>query len=288
MRILVIGGSGFLGSHLCDQLTINGHEVTIFDKQNSKWKSNSQKMIVGDISDINLVNRALKKVDYVYNFAGISDLDAAMDLPEETVEQNILNLVKILKCCLNHKIKRFIQASTLYVDSDKGGFYKCSKLASENYLIEFNKRYRLNYNILRFGTLYGPRSNFENGVYSILKKAIKKKEIIYYGNKDSLREYIHVIDAARQSSQILSEKYKNTIFMISGTQQHTIQNFLKLISEILSIKKISIKKPKYEGHYSLTPYKMMNDYSYKINLDKNIELGQGILNLAKEIKNEKK
>ena len=80
-NILIIGGSG-LGSHVADQLTLNNHKVTIFDKKESKWIKN-QKFIKGDILDSTKLDQAIKNQDVVYNFAGVSDLNEAIKKPEK-------------------------------------------------------------------------------------------------------------------------------------------------------------------------------------------------------------
>ena len=77
--------------------------------------------------------------------------------------------LKLLKICKENKVKRFIQASTVYVGGAYGSFYKSSKLACESYIEEFYKRYNLEYSILRYGTIYGPRSEKTNSVYQIVK-----------------------------------------------------------------------------------------------------------------------
>ena len=80
-----------------------------------------------------------------------------------------------------HKVKRFVHASSIYANSSQGGFYSCSKRAADDYVQEFNKLYKLDYNILRFGSVYGSRSDRSNGVRKIIDKAIWKRKIIYRG-----------------------------------------------------------------------------------------------------------
>ena len=126
-KVIVFGGSGFLGSHVADALTDNGYDVTIFDTIESPWLRDSQKMVIGDILDFNSLNTLLENVFAVYNFAAIADLNEAIDKPIETVKINILGNVNILEACKNNNVKKFIYASSVYVNSREGGFYKCSK-----------------------------------------------------------------------------------------------------------------------------------------------------------------
>ena len=85
---------------------------------------------------------------------------------------NILGTVQALELCCKHNIKRFIQASTIYVNSSEGGFYRSSKKAAEDYVREYKKNYNLSYTIIRFGSLYGRRADDTNGVRKIIKRAI--------------------------------------------------------------------------------------------------------------------
>ena len=133
-----------------------------------------------------------QKCLYVYNFAGIADLDYGASQPIKSVEQNILATVNMLNLCRKYKIKRFVYASTIYVYSSKGGFYRCSKQAAENYIEEFNKKFKINYTILRYGSLYGPGASPNNGLSKIILNSIKRKKIIYEGGPNTIREYIHV------------------------------------------------------------------------------------------------
>ena len=92
-KVTVFGGSGFLGSHVADALTEAGHKVTIYDINPSEYISTGQEMIVGDILDAEGVYKAVQDCDYVYNFAGIADLDDAINKPADTIMQNVVGLI---------------------------------------------------------------------------------------------------------------------------------------------------------------------------------------------------
>src|SRR5579859_1470771 len=171
-KVTVFGGAGFLGSHVADALSEAGYTVTVFDLKPATNLTKGQKMIVGDITDPLDVEKAVRGADAVYNFAGIADLSEAHSKPVETVSVNILGNVVILEACVKAKVKRYVFASTIYVYSQAGSFYSASKQACEAY-IENYRRYRgLDYTILRYGSLYGSRSNEQNIVYRMLKDAL--------------------------------------------------------------------------------------------------------------------
>ena len=285
MKILVIGGSGFLGSHVSDQLTLSGHDVTILDRMLSKWVTNDQKMIIGDITNGSSLIDLLKDFDIVYNYAGISDLNEALDKPLETAQINIIGNLNILNACKINKVKRYIYASTIYVHSREGGFYRCSKHASEQYIEEYHNTYGLDFTILRFGSLYGPRSDKHNGLWRIVKNAIEHSKISYTGDPDAMRAYIHVIDAAIASVKILDDSYKNQHLVLTGQETMKVLDLMKMIAEILNIShEVQFIDDKQSGHYIRTPYSYQTKLGLKFTQQVYVDLGQGLLELIDEIK----
>ena len=173
-KIVVFGGSGFIGSHVADQLSDSGYHVVIFDQKPSQFHRPDQEMVVGDLSDIDLITQTLKSAFAVYNFAALSDLNEALKKPVPTININILGNCNILEGCRIHNVKRFIYASSVYVNSREGGFYGCSKKAAELFIEQYYRTFGLEYTILRYGSLYGPRADSRNGLQRIVEGAIKK------------------------------------------------------------------------------------------------------------------
>ena len=255
MKIVVLGGSGFIGSHVADELSKKGHKVKIFDKKKSKWLRQDQKMYIGNILNTKDLERAIKDADVVFNCAALADIDRALKEPVNTVKVNILGTVKALELCCKYNIKRFIQASTIYVNSSEGGFYRSSKKAAEDYVREYKKNYNLSYTIIRFGSLYGRRADDTNGVRKIIKRAIAKGKLTYVGNRKSVREYINISDAAKACCEILKNKYKNKHIILTGTRKIKVFDFLNRLSKILNIsQKVEFKNLKFTGRYITIPY----------------------------------
>jgi len=287
MRVIIFGGSGFLGSHVSDALQENGHDVIIYDMKESPYASTGQRAILGDILDPKQVMAAVDGCDTVYNFAGIADLDDARTRPIDTINQNILGNANILEACIAAKVKRYVYASTIYVYSEKGGFYRCSKQAAESYIEEYNRKYGLPFTILRFGTVYGPRADRRNSIYRYLRAALTKGIIEVHGSGEEHREYIHVKDAAWMSVKILDGDYENEHITLTGHQSMKFKDLLRIISEILN-NKIEIK---YSGidngaHYEMTPYSYTPKIGHKMTSKRYIDLGQGLLQCLAEIDQE--
>ena len=256
MKTLVLGGSGFLGSHVADQLILAGHDVRVFDRESSPWLHPDQEMIVGDLSDQYAMDEAIKGCEVVYNFAAIADLDEALSKPVETARINVLGNVQVLEACCKARVKRYIYASTVYVYSRDGGFYRCSKQAAEHYVEEYQRSYGLDYTILRYGSLYGPRSDHRNGLWRIVKNALETSTVKYEGSPESLREYIHVEDAAKASVDVLKEEFCNEHLVLTGHEPMRVLDLLEMLREILGFPKDSVNfmPAEYTGHYVRTPY----------------------------------
>ena len=285
-KAIIFGGAGFLGSNVAEVLTKKGYGVTIFDVNESPYIMDGQKFIKGDILDVGLVFEAVKGNDIVYNFAGEADIDEAAHNPRRTITTNIVGNTNILEACRENGIKRFVFASTLYVYSDMGSFYRSSKQACESIIEDYHKIYGLDYTILRYGTLYGPRSDDRNWLYAILKQALDENKITRSGDGEELREYIHVYDAARLSVKILDGKYKNQAVMIAGNQQIKIKDLMFMIKEILDTDvKLEFLETDQEQHYEITPYKFNPKMAKKIFDDNYIDLGQGLLDMLSQIHN---
>ena len=283
--VTVIGGSGFIGSHVADQLSMEGYSVRVFDCKVSRWIKENQKMIVGDILDKDLLNEVITGSDVVYNFAALSDLDQARNQPIETVESNILGNVHVLEACRANNVDRFIFASTVYVYSREGSFYRCSKQAAENYIEEFQSVYDLDYTILRYGSLYGPRSDNTNGLFRIVSNALETGVVSYNGSPDAFREYIHVEDAAKASVNALGDDFRNQSVVLTGQEPMRVVDLLKMLAEILGLpESVEFIEGDYIGHYNRTPYAYLPKLGRKYVAPFHVDLGQGLMQLIDEVR----
>ena len=284
-KAVVFGGSGFIGSHVADLLSMEGYSVTIFDAVKSPWLRPNQNFVEGDITRKTDVDPVIEGASVVYNFAALADLNAALKRPLDTININILGNALILESCVKHSVKRFIYASTVYVNSRDGGFYRCSKQASENYIDEYHKTYGLDYSIVRYGSLYGPRAGESNGLYRIVKSAIETGKVKYQGHPKSMREYIHVQDAARASVALLEKEFIGKTIVLTGQEPMLVSNVLEMIAEILGYQEDAVEfvTDSYDGHYIKTSYAYEPRLGMKYIPPIHVDLGQGILQLIKEI-----
>jgi UDP-glucose 4-epimerase len=292
MKILITGGAGFLGSHVADTLTEAGHQVTIFDIRKSPYLQADQDMVTGDILDQQILDSVVHGQDVVYHFAGIADIDECAVRPIDTVKYNILGTVKLLDACRKTQVKRFIFASSAYVFSDSGLFYRSSKQACESFIQDFSEAYGLRYTCLRYGSLYGQRADKRNSIFKLIQQALETGRIEYSGTGEEIREFIHVKDAAVSSVRVLDPAYENQNIILTGTEKMRYKDLLRMIKEILGNRiEISIKPSTRKAHYQITPYNFSPKLGRKLVCNPHIDMGQGLLqcieNLYEQIHIEK-
>jgi len=284
MKVIVFGGSGFLGSHVADALSKAGHEVIIYDIKPSRYLMSAQRMIIGDVLDEKKVNRAIKGCDAVYNFAGIADIDEASRKPLDSIRSNVLGNSIILEACRQAGVKRFVFASSLYVYSKTGSFYRSAKQACELITENYSEVFGLSYTILRYGSLYGPRADERNFIYKIIRDALRDKKIVREGDGEELREYIHVYDAAKISVDILSDEFTDQYVIVTGSQRMKMKDLLSMIREMLGDKlEIKYTTPTSSDHYEITPYSFAPKMAKRIISKTYLDLGQGILKCVEGI-----
>lgn len=239
---------------------------------------------MGNLLDPDAVAAAAAGCRYVYNFAGLADINDAMNRPADTVSLNVLGNVHALEAARLAKAERFIFASTVYVYSESGSFYRASKQASERFVETYRERYGLDYTILRYGSLYGRRADERNGIYGLLRQALQSGSIHYAGSGDAMREYIHVTDAAKLSVQVLAPEYANRHLVLTGQERMQVRNLLRMIAEMLpSGAKCSFGEQSADGHYVMTPYAFHPKIGHKLVANDYVDLGQGLLDCLAEL-----
>ena len=284
-KVVVIGGSGFVGSHAADALSERGYQVTIYDCKTSPWLREDQKMVLGDVLDIDKLYKTIDGARYVYHYAGIADISESMLKPYETININVMGASAVVQAAVKARVERFIYASTMYVYSPYGSFYRASKQATETIIEAYHEQYGIDYTFLRYGSLYGPRAQEWNGLYGYVNQIISDRKLNYRGSGNEKREYIHVRDAAALSVKILDDKHKNQAITVTGQQILNSSELIDMIFEITGIR----KNVEYHdedadsGHYKLTPYRYTPTQAKKLVPEEFIDIGQGILEVVEDI-----
>ena len=290
-RVVVFGGAGFLGSFVADALTDTGYDVVVFDRLPSPYLREGQHGVVGDILDDRLVAETVAGAEVVYNYAAIGDIAEATARPVDAIRVNVMGNTMLLEAARQANVRRFVFASTLYVYSEMGSFYRSGKQACELIIQDYQKAFGLAYTILRYGSLYGPRATESNFIYSVLKQALTDGRIVRYGDGEEVREYIHVWDAAQSSVDILSRDFENASIIITGQQAIRVRDLLTMVGEMLG-NRIAIEYRAFEHergaeatdwHYHMTPYSYQPRIARQLTKATYLDLGQGLLDLMEQV-----
>lgn len=284
-KVLVIGGSGFMGSHTADELSKRGYAVTILDMQPSPWLRSDQEMVVADLADNAALMSAMQGAQVVYHFAGIADIGDAKQRPYETIDANVMGVARVLECAIKLGVTRFVYASTMYVYSHYGSFYRASKQAAEVLIEAYAAEFGLDFTMLRYGSLYGPRAQEWNGIRRFVKQILQQGQFDYSGDGSEMREYIHVQDAARLSVDVLDDNHINTAITITGQQLMRVDQLAAILFEIAGTE----HKANFHGqhaqqeHYGQTPYRYNPRSAKKLVPTEFVDLGQGLLDVMEEV-----
>lgn len=282
-KILIFGGSGFLGKSLALASIEKGFNVSVFDLKNPEIDDvNFLKGNISNPSDFENIG----KYDYVINLAAIADIDEADLNFKKTIEVNLIGQINILDFVSRSNPKRFLFSSSMYVFGNLGGVYGATKRASEIITQEYSKKYGFDFTFLRYGSLYGPGSQSWNSIQKYIDDIYKNKKIIHWGTGEEVREYIHIYDAANLTiDSMLDESCKNKALTITGTQKVTSKEVLEMIFEMMELKPvIKFEKKNDINHYKHSPYNHNFPLTgTKLMPKSHIDFGQGIFELMLEM-----
>lgn len=294
MKALVTGGSGFLGKYLVKELLKRNYDTIVYDlytlpEYNAICKKSSHlTYIKGDILDYTRLEEAINGCDLVFHTAAIADLDKTRTLPRETMHVNVVGTANCLEAAKYNGVKRFLFASSVYTAGKWGSFYRVSKQAGESLCKTFYEEYQLPYTILRYGSLYGRDANHWNFIYGVCKSLLTTGEYKYISSKDSIREYIHIFDAARETVRIATDpEFQNKAVLITGHQRMKVEEFFTMLTEIIGKDvKINYTPAKQHKHYVITPYSFEVDVPIRVNLTTYVDISEGILDCLRTVQEE--
>jgi UDP-glucose 4-epimerase len=268
MKILVTGGAGFIGSNITDALLKKGHVVVVLDNLSSGKKENinkQAKFYKADIFDKKTVASIFKteKPKIVIHKAAQIDVRKSITDPFFDAEVNILGSINVLNSCVENKVKKIIFASsggTVYGEckttapNEKSKAnplspYGIAKNSVENYINFYSAVHGLEYTVLRYGNVYGPRQDphGEAGVIAIFaSKILNNDDITIYGDGEQMRDYVYVSDVVNANLKALN-KGKNQIINIGTSKAVSINKLVEVISKTAGYNKKAIYKPKRDG-----------------------------------------
>lgn len=259
MNIGVVGGSGFIGSHVVDKLLEHGHEVTVFDIM--KPHRNDVRHIYIDVTDLSKTCVALAGAyDAVYMLAAMADVNDVYKNPVEAGEVNIMAVVNVLEAARRSGIGRVILASTVWVYemaeseivdentqlvlSKTKHVYTASKVAAELLCHAYQRLYGQNFTILRYGIPYGPRARGATVVALFVRKALNGDPLTIAGDGSQYRNFIYVEDLAEGNVAALKEVATNQIYNLEGMRAVTIKEIAETIKRLVGAVVIEYTEPR--------------------------------------------
>ncbi len=256
-KILVTGGSGFIGSHLVDALIEQGYDTYIYDIKDPVYH-NSYRYIQGDVLNLPLLIKETEGVDAIYHLAAEANVNFYHNAPRESTILNTIGTINVLEAARVNGIQRVLFASTEWVyqgakellvneetqlyPNAPDHIYTSSKLASELYLINYQKLYGVDYTIIRFGIPFGERARPQTVTPIFISKALKNEKITVDGDENNFRQFIYVKDLVNGCIACLKEEGKNHIFNINGMEK------IRIVDIITTLEKIMGRRIEYEIH----------------------------------------
>ena len=254
MSCLILGGAGFIGSHIVDALLLRGHKVRVFDRPRIDTKNLSDSLakiefISGDFTNENDIAKALEGIDTVVHLVSTTIPGTSNDNPVYDVETNIAGTVRLLMLAKDAGVKKIVFASsggTVYGDplhlpipethpNNPICSYGITKLAIEKYLHLFHHLYGLDYSILRIANPYGERQNPNGGLGAVtvfLWKVLHGEPITIWGNGEVARDYFHISDLVAAFVKVIDETPPSRIYNIGGGRAYSLNEILRTIQAV--------------------------------------------------------
>ena len=236
-KILVTGGDGFLGQALINRLKKEGHEVESYDLVQGK-----------DLLNREQLEKAIQEKDAVFHLAAIADLNVSRECPLKNMEINVIGTINVAEACLKAGATLYY-ASTCCVygnqkihPSDEKSLpnpteiYACSKLAGEHVILGYAKTCGLEYNIIRFATIYGQGMRPALGVYVFFSQALNDKPITVHGDGRQTRTLTYIDDLTDGIMALFHSGIKNEIINVTTEEEISTIQMAKMIKKITNSK----------------------------------------------------
>lgn len=305
-RILVTGGSGFIGSTLVDLLINEGHSVIVIDDLSTGLSSNHNESATYINEDLcryidhpEEIITVLQEhnIDTVYHLAASADVFLSINNPEKVYKINVLASIALVRACKKTGVKKLVFASTsavfgepkyLPVDEDHDtnpiSPYGLSKLGFEQYLNYFSIDTDMSITVFRLPNVYGPRQrpDLEGGVIAIFYGLMKQSQPIHmFGDGQQTRDWVYVDDIANAFYKALKNHEKFNIFLLGSNTETSLNDLFACLVDVTGYK----ENPQYGAIRAGDIKNMVMTYSkanQSLNWTPGTTLSEGIAKLAEE------
>jgi UDP-glucose 4-epimerase len=256
MKSLILGGGGFLGSHLSEALLAENHDVVIFDQPNARYLEYSRRqgaaIITGDFLNVDDLCAAMENCDLVYYLISTTVPQTSNENPQHDIRTNVIGSLYVLDEARKQGVKKIIFSSsggTVYGipqeipikeshPTEPISSYGIGKLTIEKYLHLYWVLYRLDYCILRISNAYGARQPItptQGVIAAFLGKATNNKEIIVWGDGSVLRDYVYASDIANAFLKASLYQGDLKVFNIGSGHGHSLNDIIGAIENITQV-----------------------------------------------------
>jgi UDP-glucose 4-epimerase len=248
-KVVVTGGSGFIGSHVVDALADAGHHVTVIDHRVRPHRSD-----VGfediDLMDLSSVLAATKGAEHIFHLAAVANVNYAYKYPVYSTALNVMGTTHILEAARINGAQRVYLASTVWVyngapdgkPADEtvpfylegaGHIYTSTKMAAEMVCHNYSQLYKVPFTILRYGIPYGPRMREELLIPIFIKKALNGQPLTISGRGEQYRNFVYVRDLAEAHVLAMKDQAANQTYNLEGTRKVTVLEVAEGIKKVL-------------------------------------------------------
>jgi UDP-glucose 4-epimerase len=249
VRVLVTGGSGFIGSHVLDALAKAGDEPVIFDLVPSRHHPpGTYATITGDLTDREAARRAVRGCDAVIHLAAVADVADVVTDPIRADRVNVHGTQMILEAARREDVSRVVYASTIWVYDNASAsevdeetplarpnhLYTATKLAGELYALAYNAMYGGAHTILRLGIPYGPRARAAAVVPSFVLRAQRGDALVIAGDGRQARQFVYVEDLASGIVAGLAPDAAGRTYNLVGDELTSIREVADGVRELVA------------------------------------------------------
>src|SRR2546430_4261762 len=238
-KVVVTGGSGFIGSHVVDALVDAGHEVTVIDHRVRPHRPDVGFEDV-DLMDLSSVLAATREAEHIFHLAAVSNVNYAHKYPVYTTALNVVGTANVLEAGRVNGARRLYLASTVWVyngcpqnggalqESEPffldgaGHIYTAAKMASEMVGHNYSQLYKVPFTILRYGIPYGPRMREELLIPIFIKKALTGQPLSVSGRGEQYRNFVYVRDMAEAHVLAMKDSAVNQTYNLEGRRKVTV------------------------------------------------------------------
>jgi len=269
MKVLVTGGAGFIGSHTADLLIENSFNVIIADNLVTGRKENlnpKAKFYKADITNFKALKKIFEKerIDFVVHLAAQINVRNSLADPFFDAKTNILGSINVLELCKEFKVKKIVFSSSggaVYGEPERIPVkeshpvkplspYAVSKYCVEQYLQYYHKNFGLEFTVLRYGNVFGPRQDprGEAGVIAIfIEKMQGNERPKIFGSGEQTRDFVFVKDVAKANLLALQKKTKSRIYNIGTGKEKSVNQIFAELKEMLCFKGNALKEKAVKG-----------------------------------------